>query len=168
MLNIHTYTHIFRFNLDALVQINYLGPSVDRTQYLPTEATLAAASCPAFSIHATESVSNPNDIHEAALTSVWNAQVSISTPVRLFWTSPKLRRYTYLLAYFFPHAFVWWHIEVIHNVYVLSGSGYMVGELGLLYCHPVQRPCKVTTEVRGLSRQMVFHVGESKHHCVNG
>ena len=64
---IHTYIHFFFFDFDALAQgnaykptkeqINYRGPSRDRTHDLQTEATPPAASCPARSLHATEIVS---------------------------------------------------------------------------------------------------------------
>ena len=89
--------HICWFNFDALEQgnaykptkepINYRGPSGDRTHDLQTEATPPAARSPARTLHATEIAykkSNSNDMPEAALDNwlpVWNAQVSISTPV---------------------------------------------------------------------------------------
>ena len=93
----HWYIHICWFNFDALAQgnaykptkepINYRGPHGDRTHDLQTEATPPAASCPARTLHATEIAPikrNSNDMPEAALDNwqpVWNAQVSISTPV---------------------------------------------------------------------------------------
>ena len=93
-----------RFNFEALAQgnaykpikepINYRGSGGDWTHDLQTKATPPVASCPARSLHATEIVSikhNPNDIPEAALDNwqpVWNAQLSISTPVRVNYANP--------------------------------------------------------------------------------
>ena len=98
-MHMHIHTHICWFNFDALAQgnaykptkepINYRGPGGDRTHDLQTEATPPAASCPARTLHATEIAPkkrNSNDLHVAALDNwqpIWNAQVSISTPVRV-------------------------------------------------------------------------------------
>ena len=91
--------HICWFNFDALAQgnaykptkepINYRGPGGDRTHDLQTEATPPAASCQLSSTYASRHWNcvkkrNSNDMPEAALDNwqlVWNAQVSISTPV---------------------------------------------------------------------------------------
>ena len=89
----------FWFNIDALAHgnaykptkkpINFFGPGGDRTHDLQTETAPPAASCPARSLHATGIVSwkhNANDMPKAALDNwqpVWNAQGSISTPVRV-------------------------------------------------------------------------------------
>ena len=94
---IYIYIFFCWFNFDALAQgnaykptkepINYRGPGGDRTHDLQTEATPPAASCPARTLHATEIAPkkrNSNDMPVAALDNwqpVWNAQVSISTPV---------------------------------------------------------------------------------------
>ena len=65
--------------------VHYHGPSRDRTQYLHTEVTPQATSCPARSFHAIKH--NPNDETQATLDNLqplWNAQVLITIHVGVY------------------------------------------------------------------------------------